>query len=600
MAKSNYKELNHSLSKNYTTYKNVFMMQYWKVCLPIGGILLVYIVGMFLDIMDIDAAQYASISLEMSKNNSFLEVLHRGEDYLDKPPLLFWVSALVFKLIGVNNFTYRIIPVLVCLIGIFSTYRLAKLYYQPKVAFLSALLCASSFSVFLMNHDVRTDTMLMGWTIYAIWQIAEYIALKQYKNLILGFLGIGLAMLSKGPIGLMVPVLAFSVHFMLTKQFRLFFRWQWLLGLFIIGLVLLPMCIGLYQQFDLQPEKVIEGQKNTSGLYFYFWKQSFGRLTGENVWQDDSDPFFFVHTYIWTVLPWGLLVFFAFYDLTKQVITSLFIKIDNTQYPMPHVQKEYLTFGGFLLPFIALSMSQYKLPHYINIIIPFSSIFTARYVFLILQNPQYQKFKKIIFGVQWANVIVVWLIGLLFATWVFPMQNVLAWTVVVLLLMYSFYIGLKGNTGFQRLILPSLSTIIGVFFILNIHFYPSLFDYQTGSVIGKYLSTQKDFPKENFVALHRISGDGKDIFIHTVDFYSGQIQPFYYDTKEMVEKLERNKKYIIYADSLGFGELKTYGNVNIFKTFDKYHVTQLTPTFLNPATRTQATNEVYLLEFELR
>lgn len=571
------------------------MQQNWKIYLPFLGILLVYLIGMFLDIMDIDAAQYASISLEMANSGSYLEVLHRGEDYLDKPPLLFWVSALVFKVLGVSNFTYRLVPVLVCILGIYSTYRLAKLFYPPKVAYLSAIFCASSFSVFLMNHDVRTDTMLMGWTIFSIWQLAEYVEFENWKNFILGFIGIGLAMLAKGPIGLMVPVLALSTHFILTKKYTFFFRWQWLVGVFIIGLILLPMCIGLYQQFDLHPEKVIEGQKNTSGLYFYFWKQSFGRLTGENVWQDDSDPLFFVHTYIWTVLPWGLLAFFAFYDLAKKVFIKIF---NSSSFALFEGEKEeYLTFGGFILPFIALSMSQYKLPHYINIIIPLSSIFTARYVYILLQNPQYKTLLKIAFGIQWANVVVVWWIGLLLATWVFLLENIFIWLIIISLLAFSFYIGIKGQTRFQRLILPSLTTIIGVFFILNSHFYPSLFEYQTGSVVGKYLKTQKDFPLNKFAVLHRVSGDGKDIFIHTVDFYSQKIQPFFYQTEDFIKNINKDEAWTVYTDEIGLEELKARGKVKILKTFDKYHVTQLTPTFLNPQSRHQATNKVYLLTF---
>lgn len=555
-----------------------------KIYLPFVGIILVYLVGMFLDIMDIDAAQYASISLEMMKNGSYLEVLHRGEDYLDKPPLLFWVSAFIFKFLWISNFTYRIVPVLVCLLGVYATYRLAKLFYNEKVAYLSALICASSFSVFLMNHDVRTDTMLMGWAIFAIWQVAEYTVFEKWKNLLLGFWGIGLAMLAKGPIGLMLPALAFGTHFILAKKYSLIFRWQWLIGLGIVAIVLLPMCIGLYQQFDLHPEKVMEGQKNTSGLYFFFWKQSFGRLTGENVWEDDSDPFFFVHTYIWTVLPWGLLVFFAFYDLVKQAFTK-------TGLP------EYLTLGGFLFPFIALSTSQYKLPHYINIIIPLSSIFTARYVFVLLQNPKYKILLKIAFGIQWANVVVIWLIGLLFVVWVFPLGNVFIWLIIIALLLLTFYLGFKGKTRFQRLILPSLMSIIGVFFILNIHFYPSLFEYQTGSVLGKYLKTQEEFPANRFFALHRISGDGKDIFIHTIDFYSEKIQSFFYQTEELVKKVGKETAWI-YLDEQGLEEIKKYGQVKILKSFDKYHVTQLTPLFLNPKTRLQATNKVYLVAFE--
>ena len=47
---------------------------------------------MFVDIMEVDAGQYASMSLEMLKSGDYLHLVDRGQDYLDKPPLIFWMS----------------------------------------------------------------------------------------------------------------------------------------------------------------------------------------------------------------------------------------------------------------------------------------------------------------------------------------------------------------------------------------------------------------------------------------------------------------------------------------------------------------------------
>ena len=53
----------------------------------------VYIIGWNIDIMDVDATQYATIAREMLNRNDFLQVFDRGEAYLDKPPLVFWCMA---------------------------------------------------------------------------------------------------------------------------------------------------------------------------------------------------------------------------------------------------------------------------------------------------------------------------------------------------------------------------------------------------------------------------------------------------------------------------------------------------------------------------
>ena len=80
--------------------------RFWLI---IAFITIVHILGMiYIDIMAVDAAQYASISHEMLENGEFLQVQHREADYLDKPPLLFWVTATSYKLFGISNFTFRL------------------------------------------------------------------------------------------------------------------------------------------------------------------------------------------------------------------------------------------------------------------------------------------------------------------------------------------------------------------------------------------------------------------------------------------------------------------------------------------------------------
>src|ERR1700743_2214734 len=132
-------------------------------------IIIIYLIGFGIDVMDIDAAQYASMSREMLASGHFLQVYDFGKDYLDKPPFLFWVSALSMKIFGVNNFAYRFPSFLFALLAIFSTFKFASLYYKKEVAVLAATVLASCQALFLINHDVRTDTILMGWVILSIW-----------------------------------------------------------------------------------------------------------------------------------------------------------------------------------------------------------------------------------------------------------------------------------------------------------------------------------------------------------------------------------------------------------------------------------------------
>jgi len=83
-------------------HKNSFIIS-------LSAILIVYCLGAFaIPLMDVDAAQYASISREMLEKQSYLQLFDLHADYLDKPPMLFWLSALSMKVFGNYDWAYRI------------------------------------------------------------------------------------------------------------------------------------------------------------------------------------------------------------------------------------------------------------------------------------------------------------------------------------------------------------------------------------------------------------------------------------------------------------------------------------------------------------
>ena len=67
-------------------------------CIVAAYILLaaVYIVGLFVPLMDNDSGDYALIAMNMAQDNDFINIMRKGEDYLDKPHLLFWLTGLSF------------------------------------------------------------------------------------------------------------------------------------------------------------------------------------------------------------------------------------------------------------------------------------------------------------------------------------------------------------------------------------------------------------------------------------------------------------------------------------------------------------------------
>src|SRR5690606_30275870 len=133
-----------------------------------------YFSSVRVDVMDVDASQYAEMSREMMESGSYLQIYDRGKDYLDKPPLLFWVSAVSMKVFGVNNFSFKFPSIVFALWALFATYRLARLLYGEQTGRMAALILGACQGMFLMTNDIRTDTILMSCTITAVWLIKEW------------------------------------------------------------------------------------------------------------------------------------------------------------------------------------------------------------------------------------------------------------------------------------------------------------------------------------------------------------------------------------------------------------------------------------------
>jgi hypothetical protein len=525
---------------------------------------LVCVIGMLgIPLIDIDAAQYASMSREMASAGNYLQLYDLGKDYLDKPPLLFWLSSLSIQLFGVYDWAYRL-PSILCLgLALWSVYRFTLLYYNELIAQLSVLVLASSQAFILMAHDVRCDTMLMGFVMFSIWQLAAWYQSNAWKHFVMAFMGIGLGMLTKGPIAIVVPGISFAIHFLLQRNWKQFFRWEYILGVIIVGVLLIPMSIGLYTQFDLQPGKIIHGVPIQSGLRFYYWTQSFGRYTGENVFNEMNHFTFLLENMLWSFLPWIFIFLIALVISVKDIVKSRF-KLQN--------HEEFIAAGGFIATYCMLARSQAQLPHYIFVVLPFAAIVTAKGLHQIYFSDGFLKLKKValyfhgfIFTLLWAAVIMIVL-------FVFIDMPVYVKIVAIMGAVYFLYLLLfyKGQT--PKFISLALYTILGVNFILNTSFYPRLLKYELGVSAAAFINQNK-LPK-------------KDVYLYEIDesralhFYGNHSFERLFDSSLLAPG------QILITKATSFPKLQQqFTGSSILHKNAYFGVSMLTLPFLNPATR---------------
>ncbi len=545
-------------------------IRYWFLMLLV---LLVYVAGMFVTLFENDSAQFATMAMRMVQENDFLTLFKGPEEYLDKPHMHYWLAALSFKVFGIHAWAYRIPAILATLLGAYSCFGLGKLLYNADTGRLAALIFMTAQTIVLSVIDVRTDAVLTGFAILAIWQLAIFVETKKLGPILLGAFGAGIAFSTKGQIALVVIGIPLLCHLAYTRKWKVLLNWQVLLALVIFALAIAPMLYAYYHQFDLHPEKIIRGRGERSGIFFIFWEQSFERMSGAGMGKNSSDYFFFFHTFLWVFLPWTIIAIAAIVSRLKT-----FWKLRFSYNP----KYEFLTLGGIVLIFVLISFAQFKLPHYLNIVVPLFSVLTASYLHSLRKFSKRKPIKTLL-GVQYFILGLVFVASALICFYVFKFHGLWNYLWKVALVLVAIYYSLKREDYYLRII--SVSAISAIFLnaILNLHFYPSLLKYQAGSEMAKVV-VENDIPVDK---IYKIS----ERYTWAMDFYNQR--PLIISSLEDI----RNKKDIwVYATDGELRELNDQGfDWDRQYTKDQFRITRLQAKFLEPATRKRVIGKMHLI-----
>ena len=162
-------------------------------------------------LLDNNEGLYAEIPREMLAANDWQHwiIPHlNGLPYMEKPPLLFWLTALSFSLFGMTEFAARLVPALSALGCVALLLQFGACQHRPLAGRLAALMFVSGVGVCAMARvlmfDMLLTVMLTGALMYAYRALqAQVGALRlRYQHLALTFLA--LAVMAKGLVAIVL------------------------------------------------------------------------------------------------------------------------------------------------------------------------------------------------------------------------------------------------------------------------------------------------------------------------------------------------------------------------------------------------------------
>lgn len=313
--------------------------------IPVLVILAILLFFTFLgstSLWDPDEPRQAIMAREMMERGDYVHPYLNGKPYLEKPPLYPWAIILVSNLRGsVDELSSRIPSAIAATLLVFATYFFGSMLAGVQGGFIAALILMTNYQ-FLGNARESTMDMtfalFMGLTIFF-----SYWAQSKERRLlfVFSFLPASLAILAKGPAGLVIPAAVIFVCLIIEGRLKRF---------------IVPLAVGCLVSAALASIWfIVAGQEYINEFIFH---QNITRYT--KAFDHRESLFYYFHKLFFNFLPWSVFLPFALFHAWKK--------------------KYWLPFVWFITIFLFFELSQSKRAIYLLSLYPACALLCGLYL----------------------------------------------------------------------------------------------------------------------------------------------------------------------------------------------------------------------------
>jgi 4-amino-4-deoxy-L-arabinose transferase-like glycosyltransferase len=292
-----------------------------------------------------DETRYAEIPREMVASGDWITPRLNGFKYFEKPPLQYWATAGFFEVLGIQDWTSRLWAALTGFAGILLVLVLGSRIFGAPAGLLAAAVLAGS-PVFVAAAQI--NTLDMGLTFFLTGAV---LALASGYPLVF-WACCALAVLSKGLVGIVLPLAALGLYILIKRDWRLMWEVRPVSGPLVFLLIAAPWFVAV-------------SLRNPEFAHFFFIQEHFQRFTTE-VHQRTAPAWFFLPVLALGFLPFLLPAAVAWW----RGITSRAPSFDAMFW--------LALWALVVLAFFSASSS--KLPAYVLPIFPALALLTGKYL----------------------------------------------------------------------------------------------------------------------------------------------------------------------------------------------------------------------------
>ena len=164
-------------------------------------------------------ARYAEIAYETLVYNHWLIPTQNKIIHITKPPLTYWLTALGYKIFGINEFGGRFFAGLCGIISAILVFFIAlKLFKDEETAFLSGVIFSTTPLIIGASRIVTTDIFLLTTMLFSIYYFLLFLEKQDKKSIYLFWLWLGISGFIKGPLGYMQVLPIVVIYLLLIGE----------------------------------------------------------------------------------------------------------------------------------------------------------------------------------------------------------------------------------------------------------------------------------------------------------------------------------------------------------------------------------------------
>ncbi len=245
---------------------------------------------------DRDEGRYADVAQRMLDSGDFITPRMNGFVFLDKPPLVYWVTAGSLTLWGSNETGARFGQFLFAAGTLFFVHRIGRLLFDERRALLAVLVLASAAGFFVSSHILTLD---LGLTFFLTLTLLAF--LKGWRAVprgswwyLLMFAAAALGVLSKGLVGVLLPAMMIACFLTLRGRWYRCREVPWLGG------ALLSLAIAT-------PWFVLVSIRHPEFPAYFFLHEHLARFASD-VHHRSGQSYYYLAVLSLGMLPWSLIL----------------------------------------------------------------------------------------------------------------------------------------------------------------------------------------------------------------------------------------------------------------------------------------------------